>query len=89
MYFFRFCASSSLSNISNRRYDSVHIYAVPRNTLAKANELRDWHIYAELGQVLIKKVRPLYAKDSFRLDIDNMVYAFDSSTISLCLKLCP
>jgi hypothetical protein len=64
-------------------------YAVPRNTLAKANENRDWHIYAELGHVLIKKVRPLYAKDKFRLDIDNMVYAFDSTTISLCLKLCP
>ena len=64
-------------------------YAVPRNTLAKANENRDRHIYAELGEVLIKKVRPLYAKEKFRLDIDNMVYAFDSTTISLCLKLCP
>jgi transposase len=64
-------------------------YAVPRNTLAKANENRDWHIYAELGEVLIKKVRPLYAKEKFRLDIDNMVYAFDSTTIGLCLKLCP
>lgn len=64
-------------------------YAVPRNTLAKANENRDWHIYAELGEVLKKKVRPLYAKDKFRLDIDNMVYAFDSTTISLCFKLCP
>lgn len=64
-------------------------HATPRNTLAKANEKRSWHIYEELGQVLIKKVRPLYAEDSFRLDIDNMVYAFDSSTISLCLKLCP
>lgn len=64
-------------------------YAVPRNTLAKANENRDWHIYAELGEALIKKVRPLYAKDKFRLDIDNVVYAFDSTTISLCLKLSP
>jgi hypothetical protein len=65
------------------------IYAVPRNTLAKANENRDWHIYAELGEVLIKKVQPMYTNDKFRLDIDNMVYAFDSTTISLCLKLCP
>jgi hypothetical protein len=64
-------------------------YAVPRNTLAKANENRDWHIYAELGEVLVKKVRPMYAKDKFRLDIDNIVYAFDSTTISLCLKLFP
>ena len=41
-------------------------YAVPRNTLAKANGNRDWHIYAELGEVLIKKVHPLYQKDKFR-----------------------
>lgn len=64
-------------------------HAAPRNTLAHANEKRSWHIYEEFGQVLIKRVRPLYATDPFRLDIDNMVYAFDSSTISLCLKLCP
>lgn len=70
-------------------YHCCNSYAVPRNTLAKANEIRDWHIYAELGEVLVKKVRPMYAKDKFRLDIDNMVYDFDSTTISLCLKLCP
>ena len=40
--------------------------AVPRNMLAKANELRDWHIYADLGQVLINKVRPLYSDDPDR-----------------------
>ena len=62
--------------------------AAPRNTLAKANEKRSWHIYEELGQVLIKSVRPLYAEDPSKLDIDNIVYTFDSSTISLCLKLC-
>ena len=50
---------------------------------------KDRRIYRDFGQALIKRVRPLYAEDSFRLDIDNMVYAFDSSTISLCLKLCP
>lgn len=82
-------ASLNALAVTHKLYHCGISYAVPRNTLAKANELRDWHIYAELGQVLIKKVRPLYAKDSFRLDIDNMVYAFDSSTISLCLKLCP
>ena len=57
--------------------------------IAKANEKRDWHIYKDFADVLLKKVRPLYVKDKFRLDLDNMVYAFDSSTISLCLKLCP
>ena len=64
-------------------------YAVPRNTLAKANENRDWHIYKDFAEVLLKKVRPFYAKDHFWLELDNMVYVFDSSTISLCLKLCP
>ena len=64
-------------------------YAVPRNTLAKANEKRDWHIYKDFAEVLLKRVRPLYAQNYFRLDLDNMVYAFDCSTISLCLELCP
>ena len=49
---------------------------------------KDRRIYRDFGQALIKRVRPLYAEDPFRLDIDNMVYAFDSSTINLCLKLC-
>lgn len=82
-------ASLNALAVIRKLYHCGISYAVPRNTLAKANENRDWHIYAELEQVLIKKVRPLYVRDKFRLDIDNMVYAFDSSTISLCLKLCP
>ncbi|MDD3901239.1 MAG: DUF4372 domain-containing protein [Dysgonamonadaceae bacterium] len=82
-------ASLNALAVVRKLYHCGISYAVPRNTLAKANENRDWHIYAELGEVLIKKVRPLYAKDKFRLDIDNMVYAFNSTTISLCLKLCP
>lgn len=80
---------ASLTAVSHKLYMSGISYAVPRNTLAKANELRDWRIYADFGKVLIDKVRPLYADDPFRLDLDNAVYAFDSSTISLCLKLCP
>ena len=80
---------ASLIAVEHKLYHSGISYAVPRNTLAKANEQRDWRIYRDFGQALIKRVRPLYAEDSFRLDIDNMVYAFDSSTISLCLKLCP
>ena len=78
-------ASLNALAVTHKLYHCGISYAVPRNTLAKANELRDWHIYAELGQVLIKKVRPLYAKDSFRLDIDNMVYAFDSNHASCLL----
>ena len=81
---------ASLTAISHKLYMSGISYAVPRNTLAKANELRDWRIYRDFGQILIERVLPLYADDpSFRLDLDNAVYAFDSSTISLCLKLCP
>ena len=82
---------ASLTAVSLKLYHNGISYVVPRNTLAKANELRDWRIYRDLGQVLIDKVRPLYADDdpAFRLDLDNAVYAFDSSTISLCLKLCP
>ena len=79
---------ASLIAVEHKLYHSGISYAVPRNTLAKANEQRDWRIYRDFGQALIRRVRPLYAEDSFRLDIDNMVYAFDSSTINLCLKLC-
>ena len=75
--------------LSTKLYHCGISYAVPRNTLAKANENRDWHIYKDFAEVLLKKVRPLYAKDHFRLELDNMVYAFASSTINLCLKLCP
>jgi hypothetical protein len=78
-----------LAALSSRLYHCGISYAVPRNTLAKANENRNWRIYADFAHVLVKKVRPLYTNDTFRLDLDNMVYAFDSSTISLCLKLCP
>ena len=78
-----------LSALSSKLYHCGISYAVPRNTLAKANEKRDWRIYKDFADTLLIKVRPLYAQDNFRLDLDNMVYAFDSSTISLCLKLCP
>lgn len=78
-----------LTALSSKLYHCGISYAVPRNTLAKANEKRDWHIHKVFADILLKKVRPLYVKDKFRLDLDNMVYAFDSSTISLCLKLCP
>lgn len=78
-----------LTGLSNHLYHCGISYAVPRNTLAKANELRDWRSYADFAQALLKRVRPLYAKDDFRLDLENMVYAFDSSTISLCLKFFP
>lgn len=79
-----------LTALSDKLYHCGIKHSVPRNTLAKANELRDWRIYSDFAQVLIDIARPLYQNDkNFRLDIDNLVYAFDSSTISLCLTLCP
>jgi hypothetical protein len=62
---------------------------VARNTLAKANENRDWRIYADFAQVLIGIARKLYAKDDFGVLLDQTVYAFDSTTIDLCLSLFP
>ena len=62
---------------------------VRRSTLADANETRDWRIYAELAQRLIAQARRLYADDSLGLDLDNTVYALDSTTIDLCLSVFP
>jgi len=62
---------------------------VSRTTLADANERRDWRIYADLAQVLIAKARHLYAKDNFGVALKKTVYAFDSTTIDLCMTLFP
>jgi hypothetical protein len=62
---------------------------VRRSTLADANEVRDWRIYAEFAQRLITQARRLYADDSFGLDLGNTVYALDSTTIDLCLSVFP
>lgn len=62
---------------------------VSRNTLAHANQVRDWRIYADFAQVLIGMARPLYAKESFGVELEQSVYALDSTTIDLCLSLFP
>ncbi len=62
---------------------------VSRSTLADANETRDWHIYGDFAQVLIRIARKLYAKDEFGVVLDQTAYAFDSTTIDLCLSLFP
>ena len=62
---------------------------VSRTTLAKANENRDWRIYAEFAQVLIGQARKLYAQDDFGVQLEETAYVFDSSTIDLCLSLFP
>ena len=62
---------------------------IARNTLANANERRDWRIYAGLAQVLIGQARPLYADEDFGAELEQTAYAFDSTTIDLCLDLFP
>jgi hypothetical protein len=62
---------------------------IARSTLANANERRDWRIYADFAQVLIGTAQKLYANDGFAVDLDAAAYAFDSTTIDLCLALFP
>ncbi len=62
---------------------------VAHSTLADANKLRDWRVYADLAKVLIEMARPLYADDPFGADLENTVYAFDATTIDLSLSLSP
>ena len=62
---------------------------VRRSTLADANEVRDWRIYAEFAQRLIAQARRLYGGESLLGELDNTVYALDSTTIDLCLSLFP
>jgi hypothetical protein len=62
---------------------------VSRNTLANANSMRDWHIYADFAQVLINQARLLYRDDEFSLALQQTVYALDATTIDLCLSLFP
>lgn len=62
---------------------------VKRSTLADANESRDWRIYRDFAQSLIKIARPLYAHSELAFELDATAYAFDSTTIDLCLALFP
>ena len=62
---------------------------VSRNTLAHANSVRDWRIYADFAQVLITRARALYADDNFGVELAQTVYALDATTIDLCLALFP
>ena len=62
---------------------------VARNTLANANAVRDWRIYADFAQSLIGIARRLYAEEPFGVDLKESVYALDSTTIDLCLSVFP
>jgi hypothetical protein len=62
---------------------------VSRNTLAHANQVRDWRIYADFAQILIGRARRLYVNDSFGVELNQTAYALDSTLIDLCLSLFP
>jgi hypothetical protein len=62
---------------------------VARSTLADANDAHDWRIYADFAQVLIRITRPLYASDPIGMELNQSLYALDSTTIDLCLSLFP
>jgi len=80
----------------NLRAQSARLYhmgfrckTISRNTLANANATRPWQMYADLAQHLIGIVRPLYIDEPLAVDLDATVYAFDSTTIDLCLSVHP
>jgi hypothetical protein len=62
---------------------------VARSNLSYANETRDWRIYRDFANALIAEARRLYANDVFGVDLDNTVYALDTTTIDLSLKVFP
>jgi hypothetical protein len=62
---------------------------ISRNTLANANQVRDWRIYADFAQVLIQTARKLYAGEDFGVELDQAVYALDATIIDLCLSVFP
>ena len=76
-----------LRSMSGKLYHMGFRSRVARSTLADANESRDWRIYADFAQVLIGIARPLYARDPIGVDLDQSLYALDSTTIDLCLTL--
>jgi Transposase DDE domain/Domain of unknown function (DUF4372) len=78
-----------LATQAHRLYHLGFRSPVARNTLANANAVRPWQIYADLAQHLIGIARPLYASEPIGLDLKETVYAFDATTIDLCLSVYP
>jgi len=79
-----------LNAVPNKLYHlGFRSRSIARSTIAYANEKRDWRIFADFAQVLIRQARQLYAADSFGLELKDMVYALDATTIDLCLSLFP
>src|SRR5467141_1105360 len=80
---------SCLRALQSKLYHMGFRGKVSRSTLADANESHDWRIFAEFAQVLIGIARPLHAHDPIGVDLDQSLYALDSTTIDLCLSLFP
>jgi Domain of unknown function (DUF4372)/Transposase DDE domain len=78
-----------LRALSSKLYHMGFRGKVSRSTLADANEAHDWRIFADFAQVLIGIARPLHAHDPIGADLDQSLYALDSTTIDLCLSLFP
>jgi IS4 transposase len=78
-----------LRAMGSKLYHAGFRSQVSRSTLADANEQRDWRIWADLAAVLIERARKLYASDAMSVELEQTVYAFDSTTINLCLSLFP
>jgi hypothetical protein len=78
-----------LRALPEKLYHSGLRGSISRSTLADANEKRDSRIYGDLAQWLMNEARTLYADDAFALNLERGVYAFDSTTIELCLSLFP
>ena len=80
---------SCLGSMEKKLYHMGFRGNISRSTLADANESRDWRIYADFAQVLINIARGLYREEEFGVELDQTVYALDSTTIDLCLSLFP
>src|SRR5450759_5188433 len=78
-----------LRSVQGKLYHMGFRGKVSRSTLADANESHDWRIYADFAQLLIHIARPMYAGEALGFDLDNTVYALDSTTIDLCLSVFP
>jgi hypothetical protein len=78
-----------LRAVSSKLYHVGIRHPVSRSTLADANEKRDWRIYSDFAGVLIQIARGLYAHDDFGVQLDQVAYVLDSTTIDLCLSLFP
>jgi len=78
-----------LGSIQGKLYHMGFRGKVARSTLADANESHDWRIFADFAQVLIGIARPLHAHDPMGVDLEQTLYALDSTTIDLCLSLFP